>query len=211
MIPLILTLSWTAIAYTGNTGGYEIWYSTTNEEGSYSLLDTTADKTVETAVYDLSPDIYYFRLRTFTGPHSRNQNTVYSEYTNPVNTACAIPPDISISVSPDTLWPPNHAMFLITPYITVTDNCGCASDVVLTSITMNEGDIANTYDPLFDSTESDGDTSDDIQIIDGDIYLRAERAGSNNNGRIYTITYTATDCFGNAASASATVTVPHNQ
>ena len=76
---------------------------------------------------------------------------------------------------------------------------------------MNEGDKTDTYDPFFDTTESDGNTIDDILIDeDGTIYLRAERAG-NSNGRIYTLTYTATDCYGNTASASATVTVPHNQ
>lgn len=123
--------------------------------------------------------------------------------------SCIDPPEISLSVSPDLLWPPNHKMFLITPNINVINNCGCASDVFM-SITMNEGDITNTYDPLFDLTENDGDTTDDIQVIDGNIFLRAERAGTGD-GRVYTITYTAIDCFNNVASTSATVTVPHNQ
>jgi hypothetical protein len=39
--------------------------------------------------------------------------------------------------------------------------------------------------------------------------LRAKRLGTGN-GRVYTVTYTATDASGNSAIASATVTVPHD-
>lgn len=61
----------------------------------------------------------------------------------------------------------------------------------------------------------DGNTVNDIQGADistEDYFfsLRAERAGKGD-GRVYTITYTATDACGNSASASATVTVPHNK
>ncbi len=104
-----------------------------------------------------------------------------------------MPPIITLSVSPDTLWPPNHKMVLITPVITATDNCDPDPVIELTSITMSEGE------------------DDDIQVDeDGNIYLRAERLGTGD-GRIYIITYTATDVSGNSASASAAVTVPHNQ
>ena len=79
----------------------------------------------------------------------------------------------------------------------------------LASITMNEGDETDTYDPEYDYTQGDGNTTDDIQIDGDNILLRAERAG-DGNGRVYTITYEATDASGNTATASTTVTVPHN-
>ena len=44
----------------------------------------------------------------------------------------------------------------------------------------------------------------------GNISLRAERSGTGT-GRIYTLTYSATDCSGNSSTAEVTVTVPHNQ
>jgi len=120
-------------------------------------------------------------------------------------------PDITLSVSPDVLWPPNHKMVLITPTITVADNCDSEPALVLTSITMNEGEETNTYDPNYDLTIGDGHTADDIQVDEsGNIYLRAERSGAGN-GRIYTITYSATDASGNTSSASGVVSVPHNQ
>jgi hypothetical protein len=121
------------------------------------------------------------------------------------------PPAISLIVSPDTLWPPNHKMVLISVEITVSDNCDPDPVVELESITMNEGEETDTFDPEYDSTASDGHTVDDIQVEDdGTIYLRAERAGTGT-GRIYTITYAAVDASGNRATDSATVTVPHNQ
>jgi hypothetical protein len=40
--------------------------------------------------------------------------------------------------------------------------------------------------------------------------LRAERHG-NGNGRVYTITYRATDDAGNTTLATAIVTVPHDR
>jgi hypothetical protein len=123
----------------------------------------------------------------------------------------ATPPEIAFSVHPDTLWPPNHKMIPVTPIITATDNCDLNPVTALKSITMNEGEETNTYDPNYDSTLGDGHTSDDIMVDSlGNISLRAERSGTGN-GRIYTLRYTATDTSGNVATGSATVTVPHNQ
>lgn len=111
------------------------------------------------------------------------------------------PPDFTLSVMPTTLWPMNHKMVQITPSWMASDTCDASPEVSLVSITMNEGD----------GTKGDGHTTDDIQVSnDGSIYLRAERSGIGDS-RIYTITYQAVDDSGNAAVASATVTVPHDQ
>ena len=122
------------------------------------------------------------------------------------------PPVIeSFTVNPDTLWPPNHKMVPIEVTITATDNCDALPTVELTSITMDEEDETNTYDPNYDDTSGDGHTLDDIQVeADGIISLRAERSGTGD-GRIYTVIYSATDASGNNATAQAIVTVPHNQ
>ncbi len=121
------------------------------------------------------------------------------------------PPLSSVEVSPSVLWPPNHKMVPINVTINVSDICDPNPVVALTSIIMNEGEETNTYDPGFDSTIGDGHTIDDIHVDDtGNIFLRAERSGAGN-GRIYTIIYTATDESGESTTASATVTVPHNQ
>jgi hypothetical protein len=116
------------------------------------------------------------------------------------------PPDISVTVNPDTLWPPNHKMVDIVATVTVSDVCDAAPTVVLTSVTSDEPDDAEG--------NGDGKTVDDIQgadigTEDYEFQLRAERAGEGD-GRVYIITYTATDASGNSASASATVVVPHD-
>jgi hypothetical protein len=122
------------------------------------------------------------------------------------------PPELSLTVSPDMLWPPNHKMVPITVTVTANDGCDPSPVFALKSITMNEGEVTNTYDPNYDDTVGDDDTMNDIVVDpdDGSISLRAERSGTGE-GRVYTITYSATDASGNATTASATVTVPHNQ
>ncbi|KQC05572.1 MAG: hypothetical protein APR53_07290 [Methanoculleus sp. SDB] len=115
------------------------------------------------------------------------------------------PPVISVAVTPDILWPANHKMVEIQAIVTATDICDAAPVTTLVSITSNEPDD--------DIGIGDGDTTNDIQITGGSDYafkLRAERAGTGD-GRIYTITYTATDFSGNSASASAIVSVPHEK
>jgi hypothetical protein len=124
------------------------------------------------------------------------------------------PPEISVTVSPDTLWPPDHKMVNIAATVTVSDICDAAPSVVLTSVTSDEpdNDHGKPFDPQ-DSTSGDGNTDDDIQADIGtedyEFQLRAERAGTGD-GRVYTITYTVTDASGNSESAIATVVVPHD-
>jgi hypothetical protein len=119
-------------------------------------------------------------------------------------------PELTVLVTPDVLWPPNHKMVQITSTRVVSDNCDDSPTVALVSIMMNEGDETNSFDPTFDYTIGDGHTISDIQIINGNIYLRAERSGAGT-GRVYTLTYQAVDDSGNVAIRIATVTVPHNQ
>ena len=80
MTDTTVTLSWTAIPYTANTGSYQIQGSQT-PSGPYFLAGTTADKTVEeftVAGLDADTD-YYFIVRTITDPHANNDNTIVSE------------------------------------------------------------------------------------------------------------------------------------
>jgi len=98
-------------------------------------------------------------------------------------------------------------MVSVVATIEVTDDQDPTPQVILESITSNEPDDA--------PGGGDGDTTDDIQEAefatdDREFLLRAERSGQRD-GRIYTITYTATDASGNSSSASATVTVLHDK
>lgn len=120
------------------------------------------------------------------------------------------PPELSISVTPTMLWPPNHNMVPIAVTVTVFDIADPNPTVALILVQSDEGDGVDTFDPAFDVTVIEGRKGSDIQLINGQLFLRAERSG-NSNGREYTITYEATDASGNSAAAIATVMVPHNQ
>ena len=114
------------------------------------------------------------------------------------------PPSIDMTLSPTSLWAPNHSMQPIVATVQVTDNCPGVS-FALTSVTSNEPD----------NGLGDGDTTGDIQDAtlgtpDTEISLRAERQGSGD-GRIYTVTYTATDASNNGDQAVAVVVVPKSQ
>lgn len=116
-----------------------------------------------------------------------------------------VPPTLNIRVDKSTLWPPNHKMVPIHVTVEAFDADSGIASVLLTSITSNEPD----------NGLGDGDTAHDIQgaefgTNDTDFHLRAERSGTGT-GRVYTITYTATDHAGNVTVATATVTVPHSQ
>jgi hypothetical protein len=120
------------------------------------------------------------------------------------------PPELSIKVTPTILWPPNHNMIPIDVTYTVFDIADPDPTVELVLVQSNEGDGVNTFDPSSDVSEVVGRKGDDIQLVDGQLFLRAERAG-NSDGRVYTITYEATDASGNSTSATGAVIVPHNQ
>jgi hypothetical protein len=114
-----------------------------------------------------------------------------------------IPPSVrkALKAPPGNLWPANHKLVLVTVNYSTSDNCGMASYSL--SATSNEPD----------NGLGDGDQANDIQLIPGDphhLYLRAERSGSGT-GRVYTITITCADIYGNIATQNVTVAVPHDQ
>jgi hypothetical protein len=119
------------------------------------------------------------------------------------------PPVGTMSVTPELLWPPDHRYVEVTPSFLVSDICDAEMDIVLDSITMNEGDDTNTYYPEVDGTFGDGNTIQDIKVENGLIYLRAERSG-HGTGRIYFIKFRLIDDSGNNGYTEATVTAPHS-
>lgn len=117
------------------------------------------------------------------------------------------PPELTISVSPDQLWPPNHKMVDIVVSIVTSDEYYSDPSVILESVVSSEPDDA--------PGGGDGNTNGDIQgadfgTDDREFQLRAER-DAKGSSRIYTITYKAIDVSGNEAVAVTSVSVPHDQ
>jgi hypothetical protein len=108
------------------------------------------------------------------------------------------PPVVSnASVSKSVLSPPNHKMVDVMVGFTVTDNCSATASIAVSSDEPQVG-------------LSDGDQGPDWIIINNNhIQLRAERDGKGD-GRVYTITITATDGSGNITTETKTVVVAHN-
>jgi len=111
-------------------------------------------------------------------------------------------PALTVVAVPGTLWPPNHKRVAVEALVTVQEDTEPAPGVELVSVTSNEPDDARG--------KGDGHTIGDIVTVDGDSFLlRAERSTSGP-GRVYRLTYRATDACGNSTQASATVLVPLN-
>lgn len=112
---------------------------------------------------------------------------------------CPAPDITAISVSPTSLWPPNHTMKNIAVNYTVSATCALADTQI----------VVSSNEPV--QTGEAGDLAPDWEIVnDHLVKVRAERS-INGNGRIYTIMVIVTDINGNKDTASATVTVPKSQ
>ena len=98
------------------------------------------------------------------------------------------PPTLSLSLTPSTMRA-GSKLLSVAAAITVTDNYDPASEIKLESVTANQ-------------TLKSGD-------ISGATFGTDDRAFKLKpvTGRVYTVTYSATDGTGNKAIASATVTV----
>jgi hypothetical protein len=126
-------------------------------------------------------------------------------FTSPSANIDRTPPAVTCSVSPTTLWPPNHQLVGVVASVTVMDALSGPGGFLLTGAASNEPD----------SGQGGGDEPGDIQgfavgTADTDGLLRAER-WSGGSGRVYTLTYTGRDLAGNTATCSPTIGVPHDQ
>jgi hypothetical protein len=113
------------------------------------------------------------------------------------------PPDCSKARAKDpVLWPPNHKLVPI-EIEGVTDPDGDPVVIVVGSVSQDE--------PL--DVEGDGSTCADAEIVDGQASVRAERIGTPEipgNGRVYTLTFVASDGQGGQCKGQIRVCVPHD-
>jgi hypothetical protein len=111
------------------------------------------------------------------------------------------PPDCAnAAATPNTLWPPNHQMLAVA-IEGVSDPDGDAVTTTVIGVTQDE--------PL--NGLGDGDTAPDAQLASsGRVLLRAERSGLGD-GRVYVVSFTASDGKGGTCSGSVSVAVPHDQ
>jgi len=114
---------------------------------------------------------------------------------------CNAPPDCTNAVAyPSELWPPNHK-FADVSVTGVTDPDGDPVTITITGISQDE--------PL--NGLGDGDTCPDASGVGSAVAkLRAERSGTAD-GRVYHMSFNASDGRGGECAGEATVCVPHDQ
>lgn len=106
------------------------------------------------------------------------------------------PQVVSIEITPDTLWPPDHKMVLATVKVIAVDAVDSTPVSNIISVSSNQ--------PL--NGTGDGDTAPDWNITGPlKVELRSERAGSAD--RLYTITVDTRDDAGNSVETQVTVRV----
>jgi uncharacterized repeat protein (TIGR03803 family) len=114
-----------------------------------------------------------------------------------------LPPALSISARPSTLWPPNGKSVPVTISGTITDG---GSGINPSTLACNVVDSYGLDQPACSvgSLGAGGAYSFTVSLV-------ASRNGNDKNGRTYTITVSASDYAGNPTSVSTTVVVPHDQ
>jgi PKD repeat protein len=166
---------------------------TWSENGTVLATSTNATDTTLTYTFNLGTHVVTLNATDMAGNTGSDTVTVTVVDTTP--------PEINVTVKPSMLWPPNHKYVEVKLNVTAYDNCDPSPAITLVSVTSNEPD----------NGKGDGNTTNDIVIVNDFVLdLRAERSGAGS-GRIYTITYQATDVSGNSATTSVTIDVPHNQ
>jgi len=114
-----------------------------------------------------------------------------------------VPPTISISANPSSLWPPNGKSVPVTVSGTITDS---GSGVNPSTLACKVVDSYGLVQPACSvgSLGAGGAYSFTVSLV-------ASRNGNDKNGRTYTISVSASDYAGNSASVSTAVIVPHDQ
>ena len=118
-----------------------------------------------------------------------------------LNNTDTTPPVITLFATLKALWPPTGKMLPVTISGTITDT----------------GSGVNSSSPAYSVTDEYGQVpTGAITLGAGGSYsftvlLQASRLGSDLDGRHYTITISASDNAGNAASQATVITVPHDQ
>jgi len=111
-----------------------------------------------------------------------------------------LPPVCTAVASPSIIWPPNHKPVYLT-LSGVTDDAGTPV-IRFTAILQDEP----TNSPGQGNTMQDAG----IEANGTKAWVRAERTGEGD-GRVYLISYTATDAAGASCTGQVTVSVPHDQ
>lgn len=198
------TTSASQTVVVSNTGNATLDISGLTISGDFAQTNTCDPSLVTGATCNIDVAFTPTLLGSRTGMVTLSGNASGSPFSISLlgNGIDTIPPVVSISANPRTLWPPNRAMIPVTVSGTITDS---GSGVNPSSPTFRVSDEYGFVQPSGRVTlNADGTYSFTV-------LLQASRNGEDLDGRRYVITVSAVDNAGNSASVSTGVTVPHDQ
>lgn len=171
--------------------------------GQASASDICTDVAIAgpaAGTYPLGTTVVTYTATDLTGNQASCQSTIEVQDSTP--------PVVSVT-PPSPLWPPNHKYRNITLAdcgIVVEDQCGGVLDPGISAPTIT---CVTSDEP--ENTLGDGNTVDDVQIIDGTtVAVRAERDG-RSDGRVYNIHFQVQDGAGNVTTGVCPIGIPHDQ
>jgi len=113
--------------------------------------------------------------------------------------SCNTPPQVTVSITPRSLWPPTGKIVPVTVSGTITDT-GCSVASATYSVTDEYGRVQPSGPVTLDSAGAYSFT----------IFLQASRRGRDSDGRSYYITIVANNTAGMTGSQAGIVKVPHD-
>jgi len=113
--------------------------------------------------------------------------------TVPIKRLDNTPPGLTVNLSPNTILSQDNKFVAVNATFTISDDYDRMPEIKLESITANE--------PL--ATDDIRDASISLD----DRYLKFRATSKSPAGRVYTVTYSATDASGNQSTASASLPV----
>lgn len=168
------------------------WLLSQWSQVSGPMVVLTGATTAQASFTPPTAGVYVFSLVVSDGLLSSAASLVTISVTQP-----DLPPDCSHAVaSPAVLWPPNHKLIPV-QVLGVTDPVHSPVSITITGVQQDEATGGLDQD----------DTSPDAVIRGSIVLLRAERE-EHGDGRVYLISFRATDALGNVCTGTVSSTVP---
>ncbi len=197
--------------YSGG-GNWEIYYrywnpfgGTTTTTTTTSTTTTSTTTTTETTTTTTTTTTSTSSSTTTTTTEPTTTTTETTTTTSSTTTTTTIPPNNPPDCSGaypslSEVWPSNHKMVSVN-ILGVTDPDGDPVTITITGITQDE--------PTREK-KKDKHCPDGAGVGTNTAQVRAEREG-DGNGRVYEISFKASDGKGGECTGSVTVCVPHDQ
>lgn len=179
----------------GQTGTFSITTPKEEKRGYFRSFYASRPEGI-THYYDMNRRGYLTGYYSYYEEDTDGKGKMFSY---PMQLIDQTPPNLTVILTPNILKSSHEKSVPITATIAVKDDYDPQPEIKLESIIANE---------VLEKEDIKGAM---IGIDDRQFMLKAERKGKNKAGRIYTVTYSAIDASGNKSSASATVTVPHDE